>query len=262
MPALFLAVAAAGSIKPTMRVVLPARHSSPQTSLLGYKCTLLQADTDCTWSGSQCTPGQCMAINCGLSDCQCVRLPSYALPPWSILNVSSVSCPDEIKRAYLERQLALNSANEECPELALEEILIARRARDTMLELAPWLERSDCVGKTVSASRAKTNASVTSPEGLVRIAVKHVSKWVVKRVKQAASSAAGWWRKALARAYQLMSSPWAMAAELFIVGLLLLQALQGATICNGLLWKEAAKTGTASRKLSPLSILGRALLGP
>ena len=114
------------------------------------QCMVLLADADCEWKRGRCVTssyslaGKCVASNCGLINCVCVGRTSGRLLPWVTLNVSAAASASEIRHAYATAALGLRSdANPGCVMAARQASLAARRARDTMLALAPYISTHD-----------------------------------------------------------------------------------------------------------------------
>ena len=181
-------------------------------------------------------------------------LASTTRDPWAVLNLTATASPDSVRRAFLDRAVELHpDVNPGCPELALEELLLARRARDVMLydrgrerllAAAPAIDGStnDYLSSDDLSSDDLLSDGLLSdeaPAGEVEdmppaaraawplMVLRQTAKWARGRWIMAGTSTFEAWRDGLSAALRIlsstMSSPWA-----FIAGVLLSRAMKHA----------------------------------
>lgn len=97
----------------------------------------VKTTSDCKWVllDGKCSPA-CRNVDCGFISCDCESIPSLERPPWRLLDVSYESCPQAVQEAFVATAVELQPDNNpDCVGLARDELVAARKARDSLLEL-------------------------------------------------------------------------------------------------------------------------------
>lgn len=178
------------------------------------QCATLQDSIDCHWRSGRCSAnrevvaGACVASGCGLLSCSCEAADRTELLPWVILNVSAAASVAEVRAAYSAAVKALApTLNLGCLEAARLASLAARRARDTMLVLMPYLEHTPHgVQPAISSRRDYSTAIGGEPTPLAR----HAWRATQRLASGTVAASREMWREISAawRAARRHAGPW------------------------------------------------------
>lgn len=118
-----------------------ARTHTPKASACAIR------HEQCAWNRKSATCGpetSCVPQACGILTCRCRSTPIAAIAPWDLLgmNFSNALNRAKVEKAFTRRADAFHPAkNGACLELANNEFMATRQARDTLLALSALAAR-------------------------------------------------------------------------------------------------------------------------